>query len=132
MISVFLFPTVYDEDHTHDMYSSSPEHGTKGSGIQFVRIVTQDIPKRFVVVSRPKKENFLMLPEGGILKAAVDPETVVEFPESTLNMSTKLLIQVSRYDVLANCLENSFLVHFKRVLRRWDFCRFFNSLLENY
>ncbi len=73
---------------------TSPEHGSK-SGTQFVRIVTQDFPERFVVLARPRKEKFLMFPEGGSLKSCILPKAQVLFTENTLNMSTKIVMQVN-------------------------------------
>ena len=72
---------------------SSPEHGYK-SGRQFVKIVSQDLPERFAVVSRPRKEKFLMFPEGGVIKSCVLPKAQVIFKETSLNTSTKVILQV--------------------------------------
>ena len=72
---------------------TSPEHGIK-SGSQFVRIVTQDFPERFAIVARPRKEKFLMFNEASVIKSGVLPKAQVTFKDSTLNISTKISMQV--------------------------------------
>ena len=72
---------------------TSPEHGFK-SGTQFVRISTQDFPERFAVIARPRKEKFLMSPEGGVIKSGVLSKAQVIFSENTLNLNTKIVLQV--------------------------------------
>ncbi|XP_065062598.1 ankyrin-3-like isoform X3 [Rhopilema esculentum] len=81
-----------DEEAFGEM-PSSPEHGYK-SGRQFVKIVSQDLPERFAVVSRPRKEKFLMFPEGGVIKSCVLPKAQVIFKETSLNTSTKVILQI--------------------------------------
>eukprot|EP00794_Sanderia_malayensis_P012076 gene12077-13320_t len=90
-VSTRIHSELNEEDGFTEM-PTSPEHGSK-SGTQFVRIVTQDLPERFVILARPRKEKFLMFPEGGVLKSSLLAKAQIEFMDNTLNMSTKIILQ---------------------------------------
>jgi hypothetical protein len=49
-----------------------------------------------IVVSRPRKERFVMAPEGGTIQSTCVPDVKVLFPPDTLNTSTKVVLQVQQ------------------------------------
>ncbi|XP_065652433.1 ankyrin-2 isoform X6 [Hydra vulgaris] len=63
-----------------------------------LKAVVQEFPERVVVISRPKKERFLMFPEGGTIQSSFFPEAKVVFPPNTLNTTTKVVLQVQECD----------------------------------
>lgn len=63
-----------------------------------MKVIIQEIPDKLVIVSRPLKERFVMLPEGGKIESTVVPKVHILFPSDTLNTSTKVVLQVQQCD----------------------------------
>ena len=60
-----------------------------------MKVIIQEVPEKLVIVSRPRKERFLMLPVGGRIESSVQPKVQINFPAHTLNTSTKVILQVN-------------------------------------
>ena len=69
--------------------------------VTHIKAIIQDFPERLVVISRPKKERFLMFPEGGNIQSSCLPEAKVVFPPNTLNTTTKVVLQVLLFNLLS-------------------------------
>ena len=63
---------------------------------RYARIETQDLPEKFAIVSRLKKECFTVGPKGEVVKSSVLPQVQLKVPEGALARNTKLTVQVSK------------------------------------
>lgn len=73
---------------------------TNGEKLPCMKVITQELPEKIVVISRPRKERFVVSPEGATLESASVPNVKVIFPPETLNTSTKVVLQVSSFSFL--------------------------------
>ena len=69
-----------------------------------MKLVTQELPEKLIVISRPRKERFVMAPEGGTIQSACVPDVKVLFPPHTLNTSTKVVLQVTKLDLVRDTM----------------------------
>jgi len=58
------------------------------------RIVTQDFPLYFAVVSRVRLDVAVIGSDGGVISSKVVPQVQAVFPSSALSKSTKVALQV--------------------------------------
>lgn len=62
---------------------------------RITRIVTQDFPQYFAVVSRIRQEVHAIGPEGGMVSSTVVPQVQAVFPEGALTKKIKVGLQVN-------------------------------------
>lgn len=67
---------------------------------RYARIETQDFPEKFCIMSRLKKESFVVGSRGEILKCSAHPEVQVKVPEGAVSNGTKITLQVSAKESL--------------------------------
>lgn len=67
-----------------------------GSG-RITRILTQDFPQYFAVVSRIRQEVHAIGPEGGMVSSTVVPQVQAVFPEGALTKKIKVGLQVNLF-----------------------------------
>lgn len=72
---------------------------------RITRILTQDFPQYFAIVSRIRQEVHVIGPEGGMVSSTVVPEVQAVFPEGALTKKIKVGLQVC---LLFSCLENDY------------------------
>ena len=80
---------------------------------RYAKIETSDFPEKFSIISRLKKESFMVGPGGDLLRSSVLPQVQVKVPEGAVASGTKLTLQVStsrftfyvtRYPFKISCL----------------------------
>ena len=78
-----------------DGYSSDMNihHGFPSK--RYARIETHDFPEKFSIISRLKKESFIVGPGGDVLRSSVLPRVQVKVPEGAVSSGTKMTLQVS-------------------------------------
>jgi len=59
------------------------------------RILTNDFPQYFAVVTRIRQEVHAVGPEGGMITSTVVPQVSAVFPEGALTKTIKVSLQVS-------------------------------------
>lgn len=64
---------------------------------RITRIVTQDFPQYFAVVSRIRQEVHAIGPEGGMVSSTVVPQVQAVFPEGALTKKIKVGLQVNLF-----------------------------------
>lgn len=62
---------------------------------RYARIETRDFPEKFSIISRLKKESFVIGPRGDVLKSSAHPQVQVKVPEGAVSRETKITLQVS-------------------------------------
>ena len=62
---------------------------------RITRIITQDFPKYFAIITRLRQEVTLLGPDGGIISSTVVPQVQAVFPPGALTKKIKLSLQVS-------------------------------------
>jgi ankyrin len=62
---------------------------------RYTKITTRDLPERFAVVSRLKKETFSVGQRGETMRSAVMPQVKVSIPEGAVSAGTKMSMQVN-------------------------------------
>ena len=78
-----------------DGYSSDMNIHQGFPSKRYARIETHDFPEKFSIISRLKKENFMVGPGGDILKSSVLPQVQVKVPEGAVSSGTKIILQVN-------------------------------------
>ena len=78
-----------------DGYSSDMNIHQGFPSKRYARIETHDFPEKFSIISRLKKENFMVGPGGDILKSSVLPQIQVKVPEGAVSSGTKIILQVN-------------------------------------
>lgn len=72
------------------------------------RILTNDFPQYFAVVTRIRQEVHAVGPEGGMITSTVVPQVSAVFPEGALTKTIKVSLQVWSYQkrlLVKNCYE---------------------------
>ncbi len=64
---------------------------------RITRILTQDFPHYFAVVTRIRQETKTIGPESGMLSSTVVPQVQAVFPEGSLTKKIKVGLQVSNH-----------------------------------
>lgn len=64
---------------------------------RITRIVTQDFPQYFAVVSRIRQEVHAIGPEGGMVSSTVVPQVQAVFPQGALTKKIKVGLQVNLF-----------------------------------
>lgn len=64
---------------------------------RITRILTQDFPQYFAVVSRVRQEVHVIGPEGGMVSSTVVPQVQALFPEGALTKKIKVGLQVNLF-----------------------------------
>lgn len=64
---------------------------------RITRIVTQDFPQYFAVVSRVRQEVHAIGPEGGMVSSTVVPQVQAVFPQGALTKKIKVGLQVNLF-----------------------------------
>ncbi|KAJ8933667.1 hypothetical protein NQ314_013879, partial [Rhamnusium bicolor] len=64
---------------------------------RITRILTQDFPQYFAVVSRIRQEVHAIGPEGGMVSSTVVPQVQAVFPEGALTKKIKVGLQVNLF-----------------------------------
>ena len=85
-----------------DGYSSDMNihHGFPSK--RYARIETHDFPEKFSIISRLKKESFIVGPGGDVLRSSVLPQVQVKVPEGAVSSGTKITLQVSHTTFVIN------------------------------
>lgn len=89
-----------------DGYSSEMNiyHGFPSK--RYAKIETSDFPEKFSIISRLKKESFMVGPGGDLLRSSVLPQVQVKVPEGAVASGTKLTLQVQPADESFNDYED--------------------------
>ena len=86
-----------------DGYSSDMNIHQGFPSKRYARIETPDFPEKFAIISRLKKEHFMVGPGGDVLKSSVLPQVQVKVPEGAVSSGTKITLQVSAADFARFC-----------------------------
>ena len=62
---------------------------------RYARIETSDFPEKFSIISRLKKESFVVGLSGDVLRSSVLPQVQVKVPEGAVSSGTKVTLQAS-------------------------------------
>ena len=77
------------------LFSSSADDNNLNSDRRLCRIVTNDFPQNFAIISRVRQETNTIGTSGGMLSSTVVPQVQAVFPEGTLTKKIKVGLQVS-------------------------------------
>lgn len=78
-----------------DGYSSEMNIHQGFPSKRYAKIETSDFPEKFSIISRLKKESFMVGPGGDVLKSSVLPQVQVKVPEGAVSSGTKVTLQAS-------------------------------------
>lgn len=89
-----------------DGYSSEMNIHQGFPSKRYAKIETSDFPEKFSIISRLKKESFMVGPGGDVLKSSVLPQVQVKVPEGAVSSGTKVTLQVQPADETFNDYED--------------------------
>ena len=73
---------------------SDLEHEDEISGKRITRILTDDLPRYFALVTKVKEEKQQVGEEGGIISSTIVPQVQAVFPEGALTKKIRVGLQV--------------------------------------
>lgn len=78
------------------------------------RIVTNDFPVYFALVTRIRQETKLIGMEGGLISSTVVPQVQAMFPEGAIQKSIRVGVQVRTISKLFICVPNKCMSFFNK------------------
>jgi len=81
--------------HKCSCYLADLEHEEDLSGKRLTRILTDDFPRYFALVTKVREEKQMVGEEGGVISSTVVPQVQAVFPEGALTKKIKVGLQVT-------------------------------------
>ena len=97
-----------DDGHSQAGGANDDTSSTAASKLRVTRIITNDFPKYFALVSRVRHETHSVSESGGVISSTIVPKAQAVFPEKALQKKIKLSLQAMPvpYELVAKMFGN--------------------------